>query len=685
LIGGTNVSLDELPARMEAITASLVDIRRFAVNQSGSEPKTVTIPAHIESVRFTLYNSDTAASLEITDPDGNVITIDSPEVSEVSGQGTPIQVWQLNRPPAGRYTVRAQNARRPGIITWLLAYQGISATFDNPPGSFEPGKEGNIQFSLVDSSDTPVLADQDGLDINVSISQLGGETVSQEPTLTDDTYTLSWTPKNSRPAEFTVSLTDPRVNLGLNCSLVFDLISTTPPTDTPTPTPTFTPTVTPTVVTPRPDITPVPVVAILPQCVPAGESVRLPMKLVYSDAKTLPASLKWEVTSANRDINVSVNPTNAKDGAFELRMGPINEKTGPIQLQLKAIDTANGGAAPFFVVDAPPLTVCDAQPPCDCGAPPIWLIFVWLMMWLVLLLLGWVILRDVTIDIKFWLLVSLEIVLAVVWFILFSGYLVYLFWMLLLIVLLILLVFIFRKVIEEISWWLIILVTLFVSIWFVLFGNFPFWLILLLLLMWLGILVLVWIFRTPEPPSWRWWVLVLLLILALVSIIYFSTYWIFLLLWLLTISILTLVVLVIGPICPPIPMPPPPPPADDLKELEGIEGGVEKLLNDHGIYTFRELAKADINALNQWLNDNDWKYMDPKTWPQQAKLADIARRYENPEDIRSYKAYMKWLKNGIEPDEYKDKEKVRRPEALVWRGTAELTEKDHPEIFNVDS
>ena len=152
-------------------------------------------------------------------------------------------------------------------------------------------------------------------------------------------------------------------------------------------------------------------------------------------------------------------------------------------------------------------------------------------------------------------------------------------------------------------------------------------------------------------------------------------------LWLLTILVLTLVILVIGPICPPIP---PPPPADDLKELEGIEGDVEQLLNDHGVTTFRQLAETDIRQLNDWLNEKDWDYMDPKTWPQQAKLADVAKRYGHKADQQSYKAYKKWLKDGLEPDEYNDREKGRRPEALVWRGTAELTEKDNPEIFHID-
>jgi hypothetical protein len=74
--------------------------------------------------------------------------------------------------------------------------------------------------------------------------------------------------------------------------------------------------------------------------------------------------------------------------------------------------------------------------------------------------------------------------------------------------------------------------------------------------------------------------------------------------------------------------------------------------------------------------------MDPKTWPQQAKLAGIAREYGNPEDQQSYQAYKAWLKGGIEPDEVDVAENERRAVALVWHRSAELTERAYPEIFN---
>ena len=659
---------------MVEIAAHSIGVQSTDLEQDLTDPQayTIQIPEYVQSLRLTLYNLNHEAGLVITGPDGTEIAAGSDNVI-LSGQDTSIEVWQIDTPTAGRYKVKPSQSG--GIVTAFLTFQNLVVKVDSETSQLQVSKPGVIKFQLADSSGKEIVLPNDNSSyslekMEVAVTQ--GTQIEKQPLTPkqeDDSYQVSWTPKSSETAllDIEAKLVSTEGNTLVNCAGEVEL-----PVDdgsTPEPIPTL--------------------VITHPACVPADESASVSMHLAYDGDRAWADTLDWNVSAmaGGQSVNATVTTIDASKGDYELRIDPIKDPdVKEIQLVVSAEAVIDG--QPINISNNMTITikVCtNPEPPCDCGAPPIWLIFIWLMMWLILLLVGWVIIPDGQITIKVWLLVSLEIVLAVIWFIFFSGYLIYLFWMLLLIVLLIILVFIFRKVIEEISWWLIILVTLFVSIWFVLFGNFPFWLILLLLLMWLGILVLVWIFKVPEPPSWRWWVLVLLLILALVSIIYFSTYWIFLLMWLLTISILTLVVLVIGPICPPIPVPPPPPPADDLKKLEGIEGGVEKLLNDHGIYTFRELAKADINVLNKWLNDNDWNYMDPKTWPQQAKLADIAKRYENPEDIRSYEAYKNWLKDGIEPDEYKDKEKVRRPEALVWRGTAELTEKDHPEIFNTDS
>jgi predicted flap endonuclease-1-like 5' DNA nuclease len=125
----------------------------------------------------------------------------------------------------------------------------------------------------------------------------------------------------------------------------------------------------------------------------------------------------------------------------------------------------------------------------------------------------------------------------------------------------------------------------------------------------------------------------------------------------------------------------PPPAADDLAELEGIEAATVRLLAGMGISTFEQLAHADPKAINACLDEAGQKMRDAKTWPQQARLADIARKYGREEDRRSYQAYKAWLKGGIEPDEYDRDEKDRRPAALAWHGTAELTEAAYAQIF----
>lgn len=296
------------------------------------------------------------------------------------------------------------------------------------------------------------------------------------------------------------------------------------------------------------------------------------------------------------------------------------------------------------------------------GGFPIWLILIWLLIWLVVLLLGWVLSRVVEWkgSVQFWLLVIFGLAMAVLWYIFFKGYWIYLFWMLLLAILLIWYLFGSRREPKpDFSWWLWILLTLVVSIWFSIFGSFPLWLILLLLLLWMGVLALVWIFfreierrKTFQP----WLVLVLLLALALVAFLYFSTFWTYLLLWLLVILVLIWIILWLIPFTPVFKDQ-----RDDLKLIEGIGPEVEKLLNSRGIYTFRQLVNADLNEFNRWLDERGWAYMDPKTWPDQADLADKAKTSGKKEDWDKFYKYTAWLKDGIAPDEYNKPENTRKP------------------------
>lgn len=66
---------------------------------------------------------------------------------------------------------------------------------------------------------------------------------------------------------------------------------------------------------------------------------------------------------------------------------------------------------------------------------------------------------------------------------------------------------------------------------------------------------------------------------------------------------------------------------DDLKRIEGIGSKIEKMLNDDLIYTWAELAAAPVDRLRGILRKGGDRYRmhDPKTWPDQAKLAAQGR------------------------------------------------------------
>lgn len=60
---------------------------------------------------------------------------------------------------------------------------------------------------------------------------------------------------------------------------------------------------------------------------------------------------------------------------------------------------------------------------------------------------------------------------------------------------------------------------------------------------------------------------------------------------------------------------------DILKKLEGIGPKVESILNEAGIKTFADLAKADVEALREVLATAKLQMMDPSGWIEQAELA----------------------------------------------------------------
>lgn len=62
---------------------------------------------------------------------------------------------------------------------------------------------------------------------------------------------------------------------------------------------------------------------------------------------------------------------------------------------------------------------------------------------------------------------------------------------------------------------------------------------------------------------------------------------------------------------------------DNLKKIEGIGPKIEKLLNEAGVFTFSDLAKAKKTLLKEVLANagSRFKMHDPTTWAEQAKLA----------------------------------------------------------------
>lgn len=65
------------------------------------------------------------------------------------------------------------------------------------------------------------------------------------------------------------------------------------------------------------------------------------------------------------------------------------------------------------------------------------------------------------------------------------------------------------------------------------------------------------------------------------------------------------------------------PTKDDLRKIEGVGPKIATLLNEGGIHTFQDLAKAKNKKLVEILEAAGSRYRmhDPATWPEQAKLA----------------------------------------------------------------
>ncbi|MBP7821903.1 MAG: hypothetical protein KA010_03190 [Saprospiraceae bacterium] len=77
---------------------------------------------------------------------------------------------------------------------------------------------------------------------------------------------------------------------------------------------------------------------------------------------------------------------------------------------------------------------------------------------------------------------------------------------------------------------------------------------------------------------------------------------------------------------------------DDLKIVEGIGPKIEQLLNDAGIFTFRQLANTTKEKLRDILDNAGERYRihDPSTWPKQSELCADAKW----EELKEYQDYL---------------------------------------------
>ncbi len=62
---------------------------------------------------------------------------------------------------------------------------------------------------------------------------------------------------------------------------------------------------------------------------------------------------------------------------------------------------------------------------------------------------------------------------------------------------------------------------------------------------------------------------------------------------------------------------------DDLTKVEGIGPKIKGLINDDGIWSFRQLSQTSVDKLQEILNNAGPRYRihNPGTWPDQARLA----------------------------------------------------------------
>jgi predicted flap endonuclease-1-like 5' DNA nuclease len=62
---------------------------------------------------------------------------------------------------------------------------------------------------------------------------------------------------------------------------------------------------------------------------------------------------------------------------------------------------------------------------------------------------------------------------------------------------------------------------------------------------------------------------------------------------------------------------------DDLRKIEGIGPKIARILQDHGVQTFAQLAQVQVDRLREILQEAGprFRIADPTSWPEQARLA----------------------------------------------------------------
>jgi len=79
-------------------------------------------------------------------------------------------------------------------------------------------------------------------------------------------------------------------------------------------------------------------------------------------------------------------------------------------------------------------------------------------------------------------------------------------------------------------------------------------------------------------------------------------------------------------------------PSEDLKNIEGIGPKIEEVLNNNGIFTYKQLHQTDRDTIKSYLDSagNQFKMHEPESWPHQAGMADRGEW----EELKTYQDFM---------------------------------------------